>query len=206
MPKLPCPPPPDRLRNLGTDLHTLPAESVLWRLHNTVGSHVLAWNALRRFGPTSSRFDPHTPPPHTQARGVTYLAADLATALAERFQEDRTVDRRFGSPHLTAFATTTALDLLNLTGAWPLRVGASHAINTGRRDVSRQWARAIVTAWPDTAGLWHTSSMTARPCVVLYDPGAPAVPERPDFSVPLHHPGLTGRLVAATTEIGYRLL
>jgi hypothetical protein len=171
-----------------------------------MGSHVLAWNVLRRFGPTNSRFDPQTPPVRIQARGVTYLATDLATALAERFQEDRAVDRHFGAPHLTVFATTADLDLIDLTGPWPLRVGASHALNTGRRDVTRQWARAIVAAWPNTAGLWHTSAMTARPCVTLYDPGAHVFPDRPTFSVPLDHPGLIERLVAATAQIGYRLL
>lgn len=117
MPKLPSPPPPNRLRTLGRDLHTLSAGTLLWRIHNTVGSHVLAWKALRRFGPTSSRYDPQTPPPRIQARGVTYLATDLATALAERFQDDRAVDRRFGAPQLTAFATRTQLDLIDLTAS-----------------------------------------------------------------------------------------
>lgn len=63
-----------------------------------------------------------------------------------------------------------------------------------------------MAAWPDTAGLWHTSALTARPCVTLYDPGAQVFPDRPTFSVPLDHPGLTERLVAATAQIGYRLL
>lgn len=137
---------------------------------------------------------------------MIYLATDLATALAERFQEERAVDRALGSPHLTAFATTTDLDLIDLTGPWPLRVRASHAINTSRRDVTRQWARAILAAWPDTGGLWHTSSMTAERCIAIYDPGTVVFPDRPALSVPLDHPGLTDRLVSATIHIGYRLI
>lgn len=63
-----------------------------------------------------------------------------------------------------------------------------------------------MAAWPNTAGLWHTSALTARPCVTLYDPGAHVFPDRPTFSVALDHPGLAERLVAATAQIGYRLL
>lgn len=98
MAKLPAPPSAADLRVRGRDGSTLPAGTVLWRVHDTVGAHILPWNELRRFGPTSSRFDPQDPPPHLQSRGVTYLAADLSTALAERFQDTRVINRRRGAP------------------------------------------------------------------------------------------------------------
>lgn len=78
------------------------------------------------------RFDPHLPPPRVQDRGVCYTAFDLPTAIAEVFQETRAVNLRRGAPWLTAWLPSRPLRLLDLTGLWPLRNGASHAINTGR--------------------------------------------------------------------------
>ena len=47
------------------------------RIHGTIGPHALHWHQLRHFGPTSTRFDPHPPPPATHADfAVMYAAAD----------------------------------------------------------------------------------------------------------------------------------
>jgi hypothetical protein len=49
-------------------------------------------------------------------------------------------------------------------------------------------------------------SMTGEPCVTLFNPAADVFPDRPDFSEPLGHPGLTRHLVAAAHRINYDLL
>ena len=207
MAKLPAPPPAPVLRELGADLVAVARHTDLLRVHDTVGDHVVAWNRLRHFGPVARcRFDPHQPPPHVQPAGVTYLSLDLPTALAERFQATRVVNRRRGGPHLSVFRPRRTLRLLDLTGEWPLRAGASHVINTGRRDVCRAWARTIVAAWPDLDGLWHTSSMSGAPSLTLFTPAADAFPERPLLSEPLTHPGLAPWLAESCLQIGYRLL
>jgi len=87
-----------------------------------------------------------------------------------------------------------------------VRLGASHVINTGRRDVCRAWARALRAAWPDADGLRHTSSMTGHPGVTLWTPAANSFPARPDFSELLAHPGLATWLAAACRTVGYRML
>ncbi|HEV8055113.1 MAG TPA: RES family NAD+ phosphorylase [Nocardioidaceae bacterium] len=207
MAKLPLPPSPSQLRRIGVELRPESAHTVFWRVHHTMGSHVVPWNALRRYGPVARcRFDPHEPPARDQAVGVCYLAADVPTALAEFCQLTRTVNVRRKAPHLTGLSVARPLQLLDLTGRWPLRAGASQAINTGRRDVTRAWARAITSAWPDLDGLRHASSMTGRPCVTLFDPAADALPSEPSFSEPLAHPGLRPWLAAACRDIGYQLL
>ena len=207
MAKLPAPPPAEELRDLGSDLVALTRQSDLLRVHNTVGEHVVPWNRLRHYGPIAHcRFDPHDPPPRVQATGVTYLSLDLPTVLAERFQDTRVVNRRRGGPQLTVFRARRTLRLLDLTGDWPLRAGASHAVNTGKRDTCRAWARAIVTAWPDLDGLWHTSSMSGEPAVTLFSPASNVFPDRPVLSEPLTHPGLGPWLAEACLRIGYRLL
>ena len=62
-PMLPGPPPPHVLRSLGIDhgeTRAIDINEIWWRIHRTEGEHVLAWNALRTFGPVL-RFDPPSP-------------------------------------------------------------------------------------------------------------------------------------------------
>lgn len=184
-------------------------ETVLWRVHDTVGEHVTPWNALRHYGPVATcRFDPHDPRAGSgKPQGVSYQALDVPTALAERYQVTRTVVRRGrGAAHLTAWRPARTVRLLDLTGTWPIRAGASHVVNTGPRGRCRGWARAILAAWPDLDGLWHTSSMTGRPAAVLWTPAADALPAVPAFSQPLTDPGLADHLAAACELIGYRMV
>jgi hypothetical protein len=152
------------------------------------------------------RFDPHEPPAHVQDRGVSYAAFDVPTALAEVFQQTRVINTRRGAPYLTAWTMARPLTMLDLTGIWPIQAGASHAINTGRRDHSRAWARAIHTARPDLDGLWHRSSMTGNAIVTLFTHAADSFPDRPLMSVPLDHPGLRRHLLTAANHINYRLV
>ncbi len=205
--KLPLPPPAEQLDYGPEHLHDLDAGTVLWRVHRTSGGHVVPWNRLRYWGPSATmRFDPHEPPPHTQDRGVSYTALTVPTALAEVFQQTRVINSRRGTPYLTAWSPTRALSLLDLTGNWPIQAGASHVINTGRRDYCRAWARAIHTAWPELDGLWHHSSMTGGDAVTMFTHAGDSFPSRPMLSVPLDHPGLRGHLLAAAAQLNYRLV
>jgi RES domain len=205
--KLPLPPRPGELEFQREHLRVAPTTTVLWRVHRTIGEHVVPWNQLRYWGPASAmRFDPHEPPAHVQDRGVTYAAVSVPTALAEVFQQTRVINTRRDAPYLTSWSPVRPLVLLDLAGTWPIKAGASHAINTGRRDHCRAWARTIHVARPDLDGLWHQSSMTGGEAVTLFTHAADSFPERPLLSKPLDHPGLRGRLLVAATEIGYRVV
>ena len=74
------------------------------------------------------------PPAHEQAREVSYAALAIPTALAEVFQHRRVINTRRDAPYLTGWHPARTLTLLDLAGPWPLAAGASHVINTGRRD------------------------------------------------------------------------
>lgn len=208
MPKLPArPPATPALLDSDPTWHTPPPDVVLWRIHSTRGRHPQPWNGLRHFGPVAScRFDPHPSPAGMHPVGVAYTTLDVPTALAEVFQSSRRVNRHRNGAHLTAFQPARPLRLLDLTGEWPLRAGASHALNTGRRDACRAWARAFVDTWPDLDGLLHTSSMTGRACLTLFTAAADRFPPAPLFSEPLNHPGLGLSLATACDHIRYRLL
>ncbi len=157
---------------------------MLWRIHRSVGEHVLPWSALRHWGPAATmRFDPHPPPPQEHPEiGVSYTALDLATAITETFQQQRVIDTAGGRPKATSWRTIRPLRLLNLTDDWALRNGASHSLASGPRATCRTWAQAIATTWPDLDGLWSSSTLTGRPNVTLWTPAADTFPASPDFS------------------------
>ncbi len=204
--RLGLPPSAEGLRASGGDWRTLRAGTVLWRVHRTAGPNVVGWNQLRYWGPSGARFDPHVPPRSESEIGVSYTATDVASALAEVFQDRRVVNTIRRAPYLTAWRTGRRLRLLDLAGTWPVRHGASHAINTGRHDLCRAWARAIYQRWPALDGLHVCSAMTGRPCVVLWSGAADSFPAAPSFSAPLSDPALRPYLYRATQEIGYTLL
>lgn len=177
-------------------------------IHGTIGPHTLPWYRLRHVGPTRTRFDPHPPPPRRHAAfAVMYAAADVDTALAEVFQPGRVVEPTApNGPYLTVWPATRPLRLLDVRGTWPLRQGASHAINTGPHPVCRRWAQAIAVHPHTVDGLLYTSSMTGTDATALFLPAADSFPPNPELSLPLSDPGLAGALHAAAERIGYTLI
>jgi RES domain len=211
-PKLPPAPDDATLRKVATrdeDVVAVASHTMLWRIHATAGEHVVPWNRMRHFGPlVGCRFDPHEPPPHEQSAGVLYLAIDIATCVGEVYQGTRVVNRQDRSPYLTGLRLTRTVRLLDLAGTWPTRAGASQAISSsGRRDLTRGWARSIHRAFPALDGLWHPSSMNAgQPCVTLFETATDALPDEAEVSLPLAHPALADALAKVADELGYSLL
>ena len=147
MSKLPDPPPLAKLAAVGPEVYPLPADFRLWRIYFQAGPHPTTWQTFRAWGPTGSRFDPHEPPPRLQPdRAVLYAAVEGLTCVAEVFQDYRRVNRSRGAPALAAFRTTRPLRLLDLTGEWTTKIGASMAISTGPHERARRWARAFFAA------------------------------------------------------------
>lgn len=182
-------------------------DTVLWRIHRTSGIHVVAWNRLRYWGPSAAgRFDPQSDPPRVQDTGVSYVALDIPTALAEAIQATRVINLRRKTPYVTGWRPSRTLRLLDLTGEWPLRNGASYSISTGRRDYCRSWARSILAARPNLDGLRHHSAMTGRHIVTLFTSASDSFADRPLLSLPLDHPGLRSSLSTAAVQIGYRIV
>ncbi len=208
MPKLPAPPSLAALRASQPELRVLPVGFELWRVHFAGGHRRTTWDTFRHYGPvTSSRFDPHLPPPRIQDRGVLYAADQIPTCLAEVFQVTRVIDRVLREPWLTGFRLARPVMVLDCTGAWPTRAGASMNLNSGPRNRARAWARAIYQAMPEVEGLYYASSMHSnQPCVTLFERALDAVPSKPTFHRPLAHPALTDRLRTAAAQLGYRIV
>ncbi|KAF0242227.1 MAG: hypothetical protein FD180_4024 [Planctomycetota bacterium] len=204
MPKFPEPP---SLLTTRPEVRVLRRATMLWRVTYAAGPHPASWRDLRHFGPTSARFDHHDPPPHLQARGILYAAEHPLTCLAEVFQAARTIDRAGNSPWLAGFEITKPIKLLDLTGAWPTRAGASMAINSGPRPRARRWSRAIHTAYRDVQGLLYASSMHGnRPALALYERARPALPHAPVFHRALTDPAMSPWLSNAAARLGYRIV
>jgi hypothetical protein len=204
---LPSPPSVSDLRKLGPERHVLPQGALVWRVYFLGGPYPTTWDSMRHFGPTGSRFDHHDPPPAIHPRkGILYGADAAPTCLAEVFQDSHVIDRGRHQPALAAFRLTQDVSLLDVTGAWPTRAGASMAINTGKRVRAREWSRAIYDAFPTLAGIRYCSSMDAnRPALALYERAASAFPPHPLLDLPLSDPGLASILARAAHRFGYRL-
>jgi hypothetical protein len=192
------------------DLVLLRKGTLLWRIYPTAGAHATRWNELRTFGPTSSRFDHHAEPPHSQTLGILYGAVGphgIRTCIAEFFQETRTIDTRRREPHLVGLRLRHDVRLLNLRDTWPTRAGASMAINSGPRPQARKWSRAIYASYDRVQGLYYSSSMNANePAVALYERAQRAMPAAPTFDRPLSDRDVvTGLLRPAMRVLGYLL-
>lgn len=202
MAKFPWPPPVDHLRKIGPERHTLRSGSTVARIYPRGGGYPSTWSDFRYAGPiASARFDHHTP---GERRGVLYGATSLTTCVAEVFQGTRVVDRAGDDRCFTAFRTTRAVRLLDITGDWPTRAGASQAIASGPRSRAQARARVIYEAYPTLEGVWYPSSVHGgHPAVVLFERAADALPAAPELDVPLTHPGLLPDLIRAANALGF---
>jgi hypothetical protein len=210
--KLPTSPSPADFSQIPPELRTLPAGTELWRIYKRGGRHPVLWNTFRAYGPLrTARFDHHLPDKDglsfPQDRKILYAASEIATCLAEFFQGTRTVSREAEEPWLAGFQLRLDVVLLDLTGVWPTRAGASMAINSGPRPRSRLWSQAVYEAYPEAQGLYYASSMHAnRPAAALYERARPALPFSPIFNRPLSDPALLGDLDRTAQSLNYRLI
>lgn len=211
MPKFPLPPAPEVLRGIPLGLRRLEAGTRVWRLYFRGEPHPGRWNLLRGFGPTTARFDHQVPDaagaPWEQDRAIQYLALDGITPLAEVFQDTRVIDRTARSPWLVAYDLARDLELLDLTGTFPTRAGASMLINCGSRPRARLWSRAFYAAYPEIKGLYYASCMYGgSPSLALYERGAGAIPAHPVFHRALADKAMRLTLRNAAARINYFLL
>lgn len=207
MAKLPWPPPS---LPAGPTGHTVvEGGERVWRVYRAGGRHPVSWDTFRTYGPIASgRFDHHLLPASDQPdRGILYGALhSAAAAIAEAFQDARTIDRTHEDPWLVGFELESDLVVLDLAGSWPTKAGASQAIATGRRDVAQAWSRSIYAAYRDINGLIYPSAMAGRAMnVAIYERGAATLPTRPVLNVPLSHPGLTRPINRIAATYGYDL-
>jgi hypothetical protein len=194
---------------------TIPAGTLLGRIHWQGGLHPTTWDEFRRFGPTGSRFD-HQPPPRSvhSSRGILYAAirapkaSILETCVLECFQQRRVVELRRDDPYLVLFETTRELRLLNLASSnWITRAGGNAAISSGLRSMSRGWSRAVYRTYKDVDGLYFPCSLNppAR-SIALYERAVSALPARPLVHMPLTHASLRAELEAYASDYVLGLL
>ena len=213
MPKFPDPPGVDKVGEVAPALKTLKGGTTLARVYFTGGDHPTRWDAFRRFGPLGSRFDHHEfdriGGPRIQARSILYCATEASTCFAEVFQETRRINRTRRSPWLAIFVLKRDLMLLDLTGTFPTRVGASMAINTGSRMRARLWAKTFYAAYESIQGIYYPSSMNGnRPAVALNDRAerSGCMPAHPEFNRALADDLLVDVLKHCAHEMGYGLI
>lgn len=188
--------------------HTIKAGTKLWRIYFRSGPYPTAWNAVRYFGPTGSRFDHHTYPKRVQERGILYATAgpnSILTALAEVFQDTRLIDRLRQDPWIVGFHLAKDVTLLNTGSTWPVRAGGNMAINSGSRNRAREWSRAIYRNYPLIGGVWYPSSLTNDSCAALYERSVACLPIAPTFNEALSSPKLFAGLTMLASRLNFAL-
>jgi hypothetical protein len=212
MAKFPSSPGLRALARLTPAINTLGAGTILARIYYSRGEHPQVWNQFRYFGPLNSRWDHHalgtSGNPKMQTRGIYYAARDAKTCLAEAFQATRRIDRVFQAPWLVVFETLTRLKLLDLTGDFATRMGASMAIHSGSRGRARDWARDLYEAYPEVQGILYAASMHGGQHAIALNERAlkePLFPAHPLFHRALADDVMLEPLKHAAREIGYAL-
>jgi hypothetical protein len=210
--KFPNSPGVEALTRLDPAISVLAAGTKLARVYFSRGSHPQAWDRLRYFGPLNSRWDHHVVDvaghPRAQERGIYYAACDAKTCLAEAFQATRRIDRVFQAPWLVVFETLADLKLLDLTGDFATRMGASMAIHSGSRGRARGWARDLYEAYPQTQGILYAASMRGGRAAIALNERAlkePLFPAHPLFHRALSDDTLLDPLKHAASALGYAL-
>jgi hypothetical protein len=206
VPKFPGPPFRGQLvARLPPDVKALSPGTIVWRIYFRSGTHPITWNRFRHWGPVATaRFDHHSIPARPQARGTVYGALRVYTCFAEVFQDTRTIERSRKRPWLVGFELIRPVSLLDLTGTWSTKAGASMAISSGRRDRARAWSVRIYEDYPTIEGLYYPSSMDSnQPSIALYERAHDALPTRPLFHRALADPALTGAVVRAALLFNY---
>jgi hypothetical protein len=209
MPKVPRSPSSSHLASLSPDKVAFDQDSLLWRVYFRGGNHPTLWGDFRYVGPLSSRFDHHVGnTPTIQVRSIMYAAESVATCIAETFQGTRVINRWHKEPWLVGFQTAKPITLLDLTGSFSTRAGASMGLMTGARSVGRNWARGFYDAYPTLAGLCYPSSMHANePAIALTDRAETlgVLPPRPIFHRALGDPSMLGILKQVARDLEYAL-
>jgi hypothetical protein len=210
--KFPNSPGKETLIRLAPALYTLPAGTTLARVYYSRSFYAQAWNQFRFYGPLNSRWDHHLPDaaggPTHQGRGIYYAARDAKTCLAEVFQATRRIDRVFQAPWLVMFETMAPVVLLDLTGDFATRMGASMAIHSGHRAKARGWARDLYEAFPEAQGILYAASMhVGAPAVALNERALRTAlfPAHPLFHRGLADDVLVDPLKHAARDLGYAL-
>jgi hypothetical protein len=212
MAKFPNSPGAALLAEMQPGLITLPAGTALARVYSTSSGHQQAWNEFRSSGPLNFRWDHQLPSaasePCEQERQVFYAAANAVTCLAEAFQATRRIDRVYQAPWLVVFKTRRPLVLLDLTGDFATRMGASIAIHSGSRVRARGWTRDLYAAFADAEGVRYASALhTGAPAFALNERAlrAPLFPPHPEFHRALADDMLLDPLKHAAQVLGYAL-
>jgi RES domain len=216
--KFPHSPGAAALANIMPSVRRLSAGTTLARVYFTRSPHALSWDAFRYTGPLNSRWDHHVSNAQGagdalavggEVRGIYYAAADAKTCLAEVFQDTRRIDRAFQAPWLVVFKTLRVLEVLDLTGDFATRMGASMAIHSGSRGRARGWARDLYQAFPAAQGILYAASMHGgAPAFALNEralKGGPLFPLRPEFHRALADDAMLDPLKHAARALGYAL-
>lgn len=181
--------------------------TTLWRIYSVV-DHPLPWNALRYGGPASSRWDPHPQgePREHRGRAVHYSATSIVTALAEGFQQHRTVICAPGM-RLVGYRLGRGVRMLN--AKWSVvHPGRCLAVGGVRRSAAYAAVGGSDHGREPGPGRYCVplEAGSGATCLALWLPAADALEQGvPVLDLPIDAADLRGPIADAADRIGYDL-
>ena len=144
----------------------------------------------RTFGPYG-RFDPHVrdrrrrPREQADGRGVNYLAADLGTALAEAFPDQRPEVEICPRTRAIRACPEQTVKLLDLAGDGIMKIGAVATLGSGcePRRATQRWGRAIYEDLPTLAGVRYRGAHQSGISVAVWERAGSLLLEPTDASM-----------------------
>jgi len=201
----------------------LPAGTLVGRIYCQAGPFPYTWDEMRKYGPTTARFD-HQPTPRGThpTRAVMYVAPlwpsargdvepVLRTCMAECYQGSGVIELTRNTPYFVLYRLVADMRLLDVVdSSWVAEAGGNGAISSGSRARARQWARAIYrryTGADEVAGIFSSSAIipSAR-SVTLWERARPAIPGRPGLLLPLTHPALRAEIEHYADQLHLELI
>lgn len=209
-----------RFPDLSTDprwVRHLPHGTLLARIFPSAGPYPMHWNEFRSFGPVDARFDHHPPPmEYHDDHGVMYAVAEgdggrdsaFATCLLEVFQHHRVMDLSRNAATLALFELSRPIELLQLSDSdWLAVAGGNAAVSSGLRARSREWARAIYSAYPTLDGVISASTVLPDSRIIaLWERATSAFPQHPTALLRLDRPELANVIHGVASRYGFTVL
>lgn len=203
------------LQGTPPQLHVVPKGSGLLRIWFSGSRYPSGPAVFRYYGPTTSRFDHHLPgpggSPTASDRGILYVVEQdsnaLTTAIAEVFQEDRRINLVPDGPVVSTIKTSRDMTLLDTTGFWATKAGASASLFAGSRADAQGWSRNFYNAYPHVDGIRYRSSMSGGIGIAqaLYERSEDAFSGSMLHSLSLSDPVIRNQVYDAADSLGYSI-
>lgn len=105
-------------------------------------------------------------------------------------------------PHIIVLEAKAETMLLELSAEWLVKIGGTSSMALGSKTITRQWARAFHTQWPNLDGITAGSAVVpSRKIVSIWN--TKVIPPSPLLAEALNSPVITNDITAMAATSGF---